>query len=254
MRNKFWAGGVIFSSILTSAIIFYQFRARSLEQSAMLIASDVLPERMLFCRVGHQYKVPPELVAGVFFAENVINRGWKDRVQDAIFQFLVDNRDEEWWSQWADQAMAMADRDEEVRLMSNKWWIVFSIGPAQITPRTAITACLHAQPRPSICEGGIRSLVKRLLSQAGSIEIAAIVLQYEYLKQFQATGKEMSCNLGAWSTLYNYGGAPYRKASSSQAALVNRFGQWVESHSKSIREQLACEFSGCLTPMGVANK
>jgi hypothetical protein len=261
MRNKFWAGSVIFSSILTSAIIFYQFRARILEQSATVIASDVLPERKLFCRAGHQYKVPPELVAGVFLAENVLNRGWKDRAQDAIFQFLVDNRDEKWWSQWADEAMAMADRDEEIRLMSNKWpvelvstGIVFSIGPAQITPRTALTACLQAQPRPSICEGGVRSLVKRLLSQAGSIEIAALVLQYEYLQHFEVTGKEISCNLGAWSTLYNYGGAYYRKASLSQATLVNRFSQWVESHSKSIRIQLACEISGCLTPVGVADK
>jgi hypothetical protein len=149
----------------------------------------------------------------------------------------------------------MADSAEDVRLVSNKWplevistGIVFSIGPAQITPLTALKACSYTQPRPSICAKGVRSLVKELLTQAGSIEIAALVLRYEYLIHMKSTGKEISCNLGVWSTLYNYGGAYYRKAALGQMSLVNRFGRWVESHSESIKAALACEFSGCLTP------
>jgi hypothetical protein len=200
------------------------------------------------CKAARQFQVPVELIAGVVLAEQVLNRGWKDRTQDAIFQFLLEHRDEKWWSQWAEQAMAMADRMEEVRIRSNKWpvelamtGIIFSIGPAQITPRTAMKACSYFQPTVAACDNGIRSLIAELLSEDGSIAIAALVLRYEYLVHLQTVGADISSNLAGWATLYNYGGPYYRKVSTGRHFLVNDFGNWVDIHLEEIRAAMTCD-------------
>jgi hypothetical protein len=94
--------------------------------------------------------VPPEVTAGVFIAEELLNRGAVDITQDTLFHFLVRSRDDNWWTHWALDAMELADRAEDARMVSNKWplnivktGIVFSIGPAQITPRTVLHACSY---------------------------------------------------------------------------------------------------------------
>jgi hypothetical protein len=200
-----------------------------------------------FCRVGKQFDVPPELVAGVFLVENLFMRGLVDTAQDAIFSFLVDHRDGKWWDRWADDAMLLADEFEDVRLVSNKWpprvvgtGIVFSIGPAQITPRTALRSCRSLQNAPSICGSGTKYLISQLLTDDGAAEAAAMVLRFERLMQKSEAKIDVFGDLGRWATIYNVGGDFYRKAFVG-GAQVNTFGRRVSANTEDFRKALTCE-------------
>jgi hypothetical protein len=221
--------------------------------------------RVPYCDIARRYRVPPELLAGVILAENALNRDWKDTAQDVIFRFLVDHRDELWWSRWREQAMQLADLSENEHLAFNKWplevvtsGVVFSIGPAQITPRTAIQACAQTETSNEHCSSGTRALIQALLDDTASTELAAMILDYERRGQLKVTSEDVSCDIAAWSTLYNYGGGSYRKAAPGGTRLVNAFGNWVHIRASSIHQSLACDSSdyhpACKAPPGLFHK
>ncbi len=160
-------------------------------------------------------------------AENRANRGIKDELEDAAFRFLLKEKDDEWWERWAANNMQMAEAAEEPHLISNKWpveliatGLVVSIGPAQITPRTALRACQALRDKP-ICEGGAKSLVSQMLDAVASIKVAAAVLRFEANEEMRLTGKDVSDDFAVWATIYNVGGE------CPPSALMRQIG-WVE--------------------------
>jgi hypothetical protein len=199
-----------------------------------------------FCEAGARFEVPPEIVAGVVLAEEMLNRSAVDSAQDTIFQILVRTRDENWWAQWAVDAMKVADNAEGVRVLSNKWpphvissGVVVSIGPAQITPRTALRACAYLKDAPSVCKEGTRSLIRQLLDDAAAADVAAMVLRFEQEAHVASVGIDLSRDVGRWATAYNFGGDYYRRAFQGKFP-INSFGRWVASNVDEIRIRLSC--------------
>jgi hypothetical protein len=199
-----------------------------------------------FCEAGARLGVPPEIVAGVVLAEELLNRSAIDIAQDTIFQFLLNTRDENWWTQWGVDAMKLADDSEDLRILSNKWpphvissGVVVSIGPAQITPRTALRACAYLKETPSVCKEGTRALMRRLLDDLGAADVAAMVLRFEQEAHVAAGGIDLSRDVGRWATAYNFGGDYYRHAFTERFP-VNAFGRWVASNVEQIRLRLNC--------------
>jgi hypothetical protein len=232
--------GLLF--LLFGLSVFYN-SARSEELEPVIAARlKTIP----FCEAGRQFDVPPELVAGVFLFENLLARGLVDSAQDAIFNFLIDHRDGVWWDRWAVDAMRLADEFEDARLVSNKWppsvvatGVAFSIGPAQITPRTALRSCRSLQNTPSVCANGTKFLIRQLLSERGAAEAAAMVLHFEQRMQKKETGIDVSGDVGRWATIYNVGGDFYRKTFTG-GIDVNRFGRWVSENAEGFRTELRC--------------
>jgi hypothetical protein len=205
-----------------------------------------------FCQAAARFGVPPEVAAGVFLAEKALNRGPVDSIQDTIFQILVDSRDDGWWASWASDAMKLAGDAENVRMNSNKWpprvistGLVFSLGPAQITPRTALRACTHLQNTPAPCKEGTRSLIRQLLTDPGAAEIVALVLRFEQEAHEAHAGVDLAKDVGIWATVYNFGGDYYRRAFKDRSP-INLFGRWVTSNLEEIRRLLNCSAKGDL--------
>jgi hypothetical protein len=141
--------------------------------------------------------------------------------------------------------MEMADRAEPLRLQSNRWpvdlvatGLVVSIGPAQITPRTAILACAAVVPRPDACGRGVKDLVESLLEETKSLNVVALVLRYEATNHLKITGDDVTLDIGQWATIYNVGGNYFRKNQNGKVGTANRFGQWVASEASAIRDAL----------------
>lgn len=208
-----------------------------------------LLQKLPFCEVAARFDIAPEIVAGVFIVENILRRGMIDSAQDAIFRLLLDSRDDIWWDLWGKQAMQAADNAEDIRVLSNKWplsvsssGIAFSIGPAQITPRTALSSCAHFENKPMPCQRGVKFTIRQLLGDTGSVEIAGMVLSYERDVHRAATRRDVVENAGAWATLYNVGGGYYRQTLVSQQdpLPINSFGRWVVLNAEKIREHLSC--------------
>jgi hypothetical protein len=217
--------------------------AQKLDKPALQLLQE-LP----FCHAGHFYAVPPELVAGVFLFENHINRSIKDSIQDAAFGLLLENTDEDWWVRWAESAAKRAHSARHAHLLSNKWpaevvatGFVVSIGPAQITPRTAIAACAKSVPQRPVCGGGIKKLIASLLRDTESIELVSLVLSYERDEHWNFTGVDPSRDIGVWATLYNLGGDYFRARYRDQKEYeVSRLGRWVRDFRNIIAEGLRC--------------
>lgn len=206
--------------------------------------SKALLGRLPFCAGIDRLDVPTELIAAVIVAENQINRGVADTIQDILFDGLVKYHDDKWWSAWAERSFQLTNEAETTRLVSNKWpadvvatGFVFSIGPAQITPRTALRACASLSNSPATCVGGVRHLVKSLLSDRGAVELAAVVLRAEATWHLEISGVDPSRDLALWATLYNAGGDYYRNA---RANGPNHFGTWVAEHASIIGKTIGC--------------
>jgi hypothetical protein len=231
------------------AVIYFSFAGVSClaeNESLSLPAQEIL-SKLPFCEVGKRLLVPPEVIAGVFLFENQINRGFKDAVQDSAFRILLASSDDRWWPIWAKRTMEMADRAEPLRLQSNRWpvdlvatGLVVSIGPAQVTPRTALLACDAIVPRADVCGRGVRDLIESLLDETKSLNVVALVLRYEAIDHLKITGDDVSLDIGQWATIYNVGGNYFRRNQNGKVAKANRFGQWVASEASALRDALKC--------------
>ena len=207
--------------------------------------------RLPYCAVAHRYGVEAETLAGVDLAEKQLNRDWSDDVQDALFEVLLLVRSENGWQRWADDALAVTNRALQERSRSGRWpgdviWtgMIFSLGPSQITPRTAFRACRNAIEAPSWC-GNPRLLVEALLDERRSLEVAALVLDDERKLHLTATGSDVSGDPGRWATLYNFGGEIFRSRFGDRPDRpANGFGQWVERNASQMRTILKCTRPG----------
>lgn len=203
--------------------------------------------RLPFCAVASRSGVPAETIAGVMLAEKLLNRDWTDMVQDTGFAVLAWLRGEAWWRGWVERSAAIADRALAERSRSADWsrdvaWtgFAFSLGPAQITTRTALRACASAQRPPDWCAEP-RSVVQTLLSETGSLEAAALVLDEERRSHLRETGVDVGGDPGRWATLYNFGGDLFRARFRDRPDREpNAFGRWAERHAEGFRTALAC--------------
>jgi hypothetical protein len=206
-----------------------------------------------FCEVARNVGVPAELVAGVFFFENRINRNVKDTVQDTAFRIMLKGLSKEWWDEWASKSMTLASSRESATAQANRWpaevaatGLVISLGPAQITPRTALLACKGetllreaSSPLYTICEAGVRNLIESILDERKSIELSALILRYEAHNHYALTGTSVIGDLGTWATLYNRGGYYYRNGKNSGS--LTKLGGWVAENRVSLRELVNCK-------------
>jgi hypothetical protein len=206
-------------------------------------------QRLPFCSVAKEFGVPVGLLAGVYLFENQINRGPKDTVQDGVFSILLAFRDGEWWRAWASAAMALADSGQDARLLSNKWSIdvistglVFSVGPAQITPRTALLACDALGSETRICKGGVKEIIASLLDESNAVRMAALVLKYEFAMQKRLAKDDVSVDIATWATIYNVGGEYFRgRGPNGVGSNTNVFGRWVGEHFDALSHNVRCD-------------
>jgi hypothetical protein len=241
------AAGIVGTAIMTALYFIIANRSRDLH--------DIWHARLNqipFCEAGSTFGVPPEIVAGVILAEDLLNRSAVDIAQDTIFRILLNTRDENWWTRWAADAMRLADDAEDLHIVSNKWppyvvssGVVMSIGPAQITPRTALRACAYLNQAASLCKEGPRFLIRRMLDELGAPDVAAMVLRFERDAHAASVGIDLSSDVGRWATAYNFGGDYYRRAFAHQFP-TNAFGRWVASNVDKIRVHLSCPDRGSL--------
>lgn len=229
---------------LLVALIFNIFvGCQSANSEELSETSLAILKTLPFCKSGRA-DVPPEMIAGVVIAENQLNRGIKDTLQDTLFEALLKYHDEGWWSTWHDRSSALARNADAARLSSNKWsadvvatGFVFSIGPAQITPRTAFIACGNVTNPPAVCLGSAKQLVNNLLEKGGAVELAAVILSSEASTHMKLSGIDVSREPALWATLYNLGGDYFR---ANHRVKSNSFGIWVANHMNKIREILDC--------------
>lgn len=214
------------------------------------LSEDSLRElaRLPYCDVAASHGVRASVLAGVVLAEKQLNRDWSDAVQDGLFRIALALRSDEGWRRWAERASAAAQAGLAARARTTDWsrdvaWtgFVFSLGPAQITPRTALRACGNAPHAPDWC-AGVGSTIRALLDETTSLEVAALVLRDERETHLRATDVDVGDAPGRWATLYNFGGDLFRARFRDRPARpANGFGQWVERHQAAITAGLTCQ-------------
>lgn len=208
-------------------------------------------EALPYCAVAREYGVPVEVLAGVVLAEKQLNRGLSDAVQDEIFKIMLWIFGDRWWDHWANRSLDLAAQNENERLSAPEWsplvkatGITFSIGPAQITPRTALAACEQMGRESPVCAGSTKSLIAALMSPEKSLEVAAVVLKAEQRNQLRLTGLDVTDSPGKWATLYNFGGDIFRSLFAGELDRgPNSFGRWVGHNAAEIRALTSCAAS-----------
>lgn len=237
--------------LVAGVVLFHAVTSNHATSSAIGSALDERSRRDLgrlpWCAIARKYGVAADVLAGVVLAEKQLNRDWSDDIQDGLFELLLVLRSEEGWHRWADEALAAADRALPERSKSREWpaavaWsgVIFSLGPSQITPRTAFRACRNADRKPGWC-GSPRELVRALMDETLSLEVAALVLDDERRTHLAETGVDVSDSPGRWATLYNFGGEIFRaRFRDHPDRPANGFGQWVDRNSAAIRTGLHC--------------
>lgn len=205
--------------------------------------------RLPFCKVGKQYGVSPRVLAGVVLAEKQLNRDWTDFVQDGLFTVFYYFFNEAWWQKWSTHNFEQATKELGDWNRSSNWskqvsrsGIIFSIGPSQITTRTALTACQNSIARPSWCTTGTKRLIQALLSESESLEVSALILDVERQTHLRKTGVDVGLDPAKWATLYNFGGEIYRaKFTLNPDRPPNGFGRWVGNNGNQIMMLLNCK-------------
>lgn len=216
----------------------------SLNESSVNALSD-LP----FCSIGKQYGVSPSVLAGVVLAEKQLNRDWTDFIQDGLFTVFYYLFNEAWWQEWSTQNFELATKELGDWNKGVNWskqvtrsGIIFSIGPSQITTRTALTACQNSISKASWCTAGTKRLIQALLRESESLEVSALILDVERQTHLQKTGIDTGSDPAKWATLYNFGGEIYRaRFTLNPDRPPNGFGRWVGNNSDQIMMLLNCK-------------
>lgn len=236
-----------FAALVLYAIFGPQSHNDNLAQTQLTQQSFSDLDTLPFCDVSSTLGIPAEVLAGVVLAEKQLNRDLTDAIQDSIANILLVTQNDEWWDSWAATSQAAARADEQKRLDSSDWssnvaqtGFVFSLGPAQITTRTAISACATTEYRYEVCTHGVKHLVSSMMDPVKSLDVSAVVLVAEREKHLLVTGKDISDKPGTWAALYNYGGDIYRHYFGSNDEKLNRFSQWVADRSTEISSNLNC--------------
>lgn len=245
----------VFSGVIVSAValIFYAILG-SQSHSSGAIDNSLSPQSMQelnelpYCEVAEKFDLPVELLAGVVLAEKQLNRDVTDAVQDSIAQFLILTQDENWWEDWANDSESKTSVDEAQRAQGGEWssdvamtGYAFSLGPAQITPRTAINACKELENSSAVCNQGVKHMVESMMDSRSSVEVAAVVLKAEQKQHLREAGIDVTNDLAKWATLYNFGGSIYRTQYAGDLNhKPNGFGAWIGGRAQDITQEVPC--------------
>jgi len=212
------------------------------------VVSFLLSHRDDIVKAAAAHGLPGAAIAGVIAAEWTLNRSYVDTAQELWLSLRLKRNDDAWWEHWADQAAqeaAQARAAQPGRI--NPWPLsliasgyVMSFGPAQLKPRTVMLACQRFSAEEPVCRQSIKALMATLLSEEGSIRLAAVVLRQEADLWRTHTGHDATNNASLLATFYS-AGAEVRIAIRNEASRtrLNRFGQWVADHLTALEALLA---------------
>lgn len=240
MRNKIFF--LINAIVVLLIIMFLQRNEQKMDKT---LVSFLKRNRKTIHEAAVNFNVPVLAVAGVIAAESTLNHNLKDYAEDSLLRIWLQTHNEEWWKKWASEGIKLAKEAESVRLKSNKWPIsliesgyVVSLGPAQITPRALLSACQEDSMKSLPCSGSIKQIISRLLTEKTSIQMVALILNYEANQLKKNSNYDVRADLGLLATLYSMGGEYYRYQFGLNNSIIqyNKFGRWVEEHKDEIKK------------------
>jgi len=196
-----------------------------------------------------KYRITPVAIAGAIVAERTLNKTSLDHAQDLVLNtWLQLVPASVWWKEWARSADLIAQRAEEVRMQSNKWPVsliatgfVASYGPAQLTPRTVLRACVASGIAEYPCDPDIRTLLGRILKEETAIDLVAMVLGFESEVWEKESDYPVRKDPGLLGSLYSMGADYYlyQHGKNNQQPAYNVFGKWIRSHKDEISKAIA---------------
>ena len=187
------------------------------------------------CVLARSLKVPDNLAIGLAVAEQALNVSTKDRVEDVFLRTALAVHEAAWWDTWAARSEDVAGRHVDDRARMGRWpsssqmnGYVISFGPAQITPRTVLTAC-RDRPTLAVCKGGTRAIISRLLRTDTALEMGTIVISAEQ-DRYCKLANIKTCVLDTimLANLYNYGSDIYFLNYRDRRHLTS-FSRYVEN-------------------------
>jgi len=106
---------------------------------------------------------------------------------------------------------------------------VMSFGPAQIKPKTILSAFQIDVDTVSLSSYSIKNVIASILYEDSAIRSATIILDFESREWEKYSNYNIRSDIGLLSTIYSMGGDYYRHKYNSidLPVIYNKFGQWV---------------------------
>lgn len=196
------------------------------------------------------FGLPSVAVGGVVAAEQSRNINAIDGFEDAVLRRLLRERSSASWDAWLASNQALERRVGNFRLIGNKWpqrlifsAYVVSFGPAQLTPRTVLRACMVVRtPISHPCHKHVKQIMSTLLDEDGAFVLTAVVLEFEAVQWQVYYHEDIRSDVGLLASLYSAGGDYYRHVYGAAGTLRvrNDFGKWLSTHLGDIGRATAC--------------
>lgn len=166
---------------------------------------------MRACATERELDLPPGIAVAAIRTERRRNYSMSDYLQDRYLEWiLTEHRDAGWWEEWASGNERVAARNLAIKVRTGRWPVsvirssyIMSFGPAQITPRTALSACRRLPIVPD-CRGTVRELVVRILGTKAPGSIAATIIAFER-NRFCEGREKCELSIAELLTLYSVG-------------------------------------------------
>jgi peptidoglycan/xylan/chitin deacetylase (PgdA/CDA1 family) len=218
-------------------------------------AAWVREHRELIRRTASGLGVPSIALAGVVAAEQTLLHDPHDAVVDAVFRAYLSRLSERDLRGWAaEQETAYRRRlaeGEEPGLQMLKSPYLWSVGPAQVSFRNAFFQERRLARLQGRAERTLEELVRAVLTPAGSLEYAAVLLLDAQEAYARYAGVDLRRRPGVLATLYHLG-SPARRALRLEEEnrlrdlrgeiraepQVNHYGAFVDGHAADLEELL----------------
>jgi hypothetical protein len=218
-------------------------------------AQWVRDHRDLIRRTAADLGVPAVALAGVVAAEQTLLHDRHDAVVDAVFRVYLSSLSEGDLRAWAaEQETEYRQRlaeGEEPGLEMLKSPYLWSVGPAQVSFRNAFFQERRLARLQGRAERTLEELVTAVLTPAGSLEYAAVLLLDAQEAYARYAGVDLARRPGVLATLYHLG-SPARRALRLEEEnrlrdlrgevraepQVNDYGAFVDGHAADLEELL----------------
>jgi peptidoglycan/xylan/chitin deacetylase (PgdA/CDA1 family) len=215
----------------------------------------VRDHRDLIRRTAADLGVPAVALAGVVAAEQTLLHDRHDAVVDAVFRVYLSSLSEGDLRAWAaEQETEYRQRlaeGEEPGLEMLKSPYLWSVGPAQVSFRNAFFQERRLARLQGRAERTLEELVTAVLTPAGSLEYAAVLLLDAQEAYARYAGVDLARRPGVLATLYHLG-SPARRALRLEEEnrlrdlrgevraepQVNDYGAFVDGHAADLEELL----------------
>lgn len=209
------------------------------------------------------FHIPKCVVYGVIIGEQTLNVGIDDNLQDLYFKYLLETKDDQWWSQWLETNLLIEIKALQYRNLSNRWPMelvksgyVVSFGVAQLTPRTVLSACKESTENLALCSGKTKEIIGRIFEINSAIQLVSVVLNYEAIKLEEATNYSIKEDVGRLASAYSAGSEYFLRYNILHNALPepNYFGKWVQDNAYFINRHFNLKCEHCSASQDVANQ